>query len=315
MELIRGLSGLRACHRPSVATIGAFDGVHLGHQAVVTQLLEQAAEHDLPTTVVTFEPHPREFLQPLQAPARLTTLREKIEVLAEAGVARLLYLRFDESLRQMDAQAFIDAVLLRGLGVRSLILGDDFRFGRGRAGDSDMVRATGAREGFATLPTATLEIDGARVSSTRIRAALATGDFAQAQRLLGRPYRMAGRVIHGRRLGRELGSPTANIALGRRVSPLAGVYAVSVTGAGLRDAPAVANVGTRPTVEAAARANLEVHILDLARSLYGERLHVQFHHKLRDEQRFESLDDLRAQIALDRDNARQWFATHTWTCE
>lgn len=308
MELIRGLSGLRARHRPCVATIGAFDGVHRGHRAVVDQLLEQAREHDLPPTVVTFEPHPREYLQRQQAPARLTTLREKVEVLGGAGVARLLYLRFDETLRQMDPQAFIDAVLLRGIGVRALILGDDFRFGRGRAGDSDMIRDAGRRGGFVTLPTATRQHLGERISSTRIRTALAAGDFALAEALLGRPYSFSGRVIHGRRLGREIGTPTANIALGRRVAPLSGVFAVSVRGACLSAAPAVANVGTRPTVDTAARPTLEVHVFDLDRDLYGQRLQVTFHHKLRDEQRFASVDALRAQIHADRDGARDWFA-------
>jgi len=308
MELIRGLCGLRPHHRPCVATIGAFDGVHRGHRAVVEQLLEQARIHALPPTAITFEPHPREFLQREAAPARLTTLREKIEVLGEAGVERLLYLRFDETLRQMEPAAFIDAILVQGLGVRALILGDDFRFGRGRAGDSELIRAAGVREGFVTLPTATCEFAGERISSTRIRAALSEGDFALAEQLLGRPYSMAGRVVHGRRLGRQIGAPTANIALGRMVAPLSGVYAVTVDGAGLESATAVANIGTRPTVEVGARANLEVHLLDLDRDLYGERLQVTFHHKLRDEQRFPSVEVLRAQIAADIDSARGFFA-------
>ena len=315
MELIRGLSGLRPRHRSCVATIGAFDGLHRGHRAVVAQLLDQARIHGLPPTVITFEPHPREYLQAEQAPARLTTLREKVELLAAAGVERLLYLRFDERLRQMAPSAFIDAVLVRGLRVKSLILGDDFRFGRGRAGDSELIRSVGVREGFDTLPTATHEHEGERVSSTRIRAALAAGDFALAQVLLDRPYCMAGRVMHGRRLGRQLDAPTANIALGRRVLALSGVYAVSVRGAGLSDAPAVANVGTRPTVSEGARPNLEVHLLDFDGSLYGKRLQVRFHCKLRDEQRFESVDALREQIAADRERARQWFAGRSETQE
>lgn len=308
MELIRGLDALRACHRPCVATIGAFDGVHRGHQAVIRQLQAQGEALGLPTTVVSFEPHPREYLQPEQAPARLSTLRDKVESLAALGVHRVLCLRFNEELRQMGAEDFAVRVLVEGLGVKALILGDDFRFGRSREGNAAMIRALGERVGFDTLPMDTVESGGERISSTRVRQALAEGDFALAEELLGRPYVINGRVQHGRALGRELGSPTANIAMRRLVPPLHGVYAVTVDGAGLSAAPAVANIGSRPTVERAGESKLEVHVLDAAPALYGERLRVTPRHKLRDEWRFESLEALKAQIANDQDNARRFFA-------
>lgn len=304
MELLRGLGGLRDRHRPCVATIGAFDGVHRGHQAVIEQLAEQGHRHDLPVTVVTFEPLPREFLSGDRAPARLQSFREKYEALAELGVDRLLCLRFDAAMRDMTADRFARELFVDGLGVRALVLGDDFRFGRDREGDAVFMRQLGERTGFATLATHTVLCDGERVSSTRLRRALADGDFALAEALLGRPYRMSGRVIHGRRLGRTLGAPTANIALRRPSLPFTGVYAVRVSGAGLRGEAAVANVGTRPTVATGQRANLEVHLLDGEHDLYGERLSVVFEGKLRDEQRFDSVDALQSQIHKDIARAR-----------
>ena len=308
MELIRGLSGLRPRHRPCVATIGAFDGVHRGHQVVIGQLREQAREHDLPATVITFEPHPREYLQPEQAPARLSTLRDKYEQLAACGVDRLLCLQFNEALRHMSAAVFAGDILIDGLGIRSLILGDDFRFGRAREGDLNLMRKLGARHGFETQRTRTVEHDGERISSTRLRGALAAGDFALAAALLGRPFTISGRVTYGRQLGRSIGAPTANIPLRRLVSPLAGVYAATVSGAGLHDATAVANLGTRPTVTDSACHNLEVHVLDTTADLYGQRLQVTPRARLRAERKFESLQALQAQIARDRDDARRYFA-------
>lgn len=308
MELIRGLTGLRPPHRPCVATIGAFDGVHRGHKAVIAQLKGRAAEHDLPATIVTFEPQPREYLEPDLAPARLSTLRDKCELLAACGVDRVVCMRFDEALRCMSAESFARKVLIEGLGIRSLILGDDFRFGRERQGDIELMKTLGESSGFTTLPTDTLQHEGERISSTRLRAVLKSADFSLAEALLGRPYSISGRVLHGRALGRQLGTPTANIALRRLVSPLSGVYAVTVTGAGLVAAHGVANVGARPSVSDDARHNLEVHILDSELQLYGQRLVVTPTHKLRGEQRFESLDALRAQIEADKNHARHFFA-------
>ncbi|MDP5052556.1 MAG: bifunctional riboflavin kinase/FAD synthetase, partial [Congregibacter sp.] len=309
MELLRGLTGLRSHHRPCVATIGAFDGVHLGHQTVVAQLAEQGHNYGLPTAVVTFEPLPREYLAADTAPPRLQSFRERFAALAALGVDRLLCLRFDDGLRNMSAEQFADSIFVQGLGVRSLILGDDFRFGHDREGGFSLVRSIGEREGFATLATETLEFEGERISSTRVRNALAIGDFATSRACLGRDYEISGRVIYGRQLGRLIGAPTANIALRRESIPLAGVFAVTVGGAGLVDVPAIANVGVRPTVAAGAKPNLEVHILDGDHALYGERLQVRFLHKLRDEQRFESVDLLKAQIHQDINGARAWFAS------
>lgn len=311
MELLRGLDSLRDRHRPCVATIGAFDGVHLGHQAVMDQLAEHGAKLDLPTTVVTFEPLPREFLAGDTAPARIQSFRDKVEVLQAIGVDRLLCLRFNETLRSMSADRFARELFVDGLGVRALVLGDDFRFGKAREGDAAFMRRLGDEQGFVTLATRTILVDGERASSTRLRAALEAGDFVLAKRLLGRPFTLSGRVMHGRRLGRELGSPTANVGLRRRSVPLRGVFAVRVTcaeaGVGLADTPAIANVGTRPTIEQGQRANLEVHVLDGDHDLYGRRLNVRFEHKLRDEARFDSVEELRTRIHADIAAARDWF--------
>lgn len=313
MELLRGLGGLRGRHRPCVATIGAFDGVHRGHRVVIEQLAQQSARCGLPSTLVTFEPLPREYLArehlaPRQAPARLQSFRERYEALRALGVKRLLCLRFDEALRQMSAEHFARAVFVQGLGVRSLVLGDDFRFGRAREGDAALMREVGAREGFATLGTRTIEHAGERISSSRVRGALRAGDFALAQALLGRPYTLSGRVTHGRRLGREIGFPTANIALRRLTLPLAGVYAVAVRGAALAECEAIANVGRRPSVAEGLRPNLEVHLLAGNPDLYGQRLQVRFLRKLREEHKFASIDALKTRIRHDVQHAREWFA-------
>lgn len=310
MELIRGLHNLQPRHRGCVATIGAFDGVHRGHQAVFSQLLDEARELDLPSTVIVFEPLPREYLAPGEAPARLMSFREKFLALADLGIDRLLRIRFDESLRGMSASDFAQAIFVRGLSVRRLVLGDDFRFGREREGDAAFLRELGRREGFHTLPTRTFEIDGERVSSTRVRDALADGDLVEAGRLLGRDYAISGRVVRGQQLGRQLGAPTANVELNRLCSPLAGVFVVRVDGPGLRGAPGVANVGTRPTVSSGTRANLEVHLLEDSPDLYGRRIDVRFVHRLRAEKKYDSLDALRDAIRDDIDTARRWFQSN-----
>ncbi|EAQ95835.1 bifunctional riboflavin kinase/FAD synthetase [Congregibacter litoralis] len=311
MELLRGRSSLRAKIRPSVATIGAFDGVHLGHQTVISQLAEQGRKFDLPTTVVTFEPLPREYLAADSAPARLQSFRERFESLAALGVDRLLCLRFNETLRQMSAEEFAENIFVEGLGVRALVLGDDFRFGHDREGGFSLMESIGKREGFDTLATETIEVEGERVSSTRLRTALAAGDFATARACLGRDYEISGRVVYGRQLGRQIGSPTANIALRRRSVPLSGVFAVTVSGGGLDDAPAIASVGVRPTVEEGLKPNLEVHILDGDHTLYGQRISVRFLHKFREEERYESVEILKAKIHEDIEGARAWFALGT----
>ena len=307
MEIIRGLYNLGPRHRGCVATIGNFDGVHLGHQAVLGQLAERAAELNLPTAVVTFEPQPREFFTHGDAPPRLTRFREKIQALRRYSVDRVICLRFNATLAAMSAAAFIEQLLVDGLAVRYLVVGDDFRFGAARAGDFAMLREAGGRHGFQVVTMHNFNVDGERVSSTRIRAALAAGDFASAEKLLGRPYRMCGRVAYGDARGRELGFPTANIHLHRKSSPLRGVYAVEVFGLDRAPLAGVANVGTRPTV-GGLRSQLEVHLLDFSGDIYGRHMHVDFLHKLRDERRFESLDALKGQIREDADQARAFHA-------
>ncbi len=307
MELIRGLHNLRPRHHGCVATIGAFDGVHRGHQAVIGHLLEKSRELGLPSVILVFEPLPREYLSPVEAPARIMSFGEKYRALEALGVDRLLRIRFDERLRSMTAQRFVDEIFVAALGVRYVVLGDDFRFGADRQGDFEFIREQGRRYGYEAVSTPTFSVDGERVSSTRIREALEAADFATAGRLLGRPYSIAGRVIHGRQLGRELGTPTANLELRRLRSPLSGVYVVRVSGAGLEGARGVANVGVRPTVDDSIKANLEVHVLDWEGDLYGRRIEVTFLHKLREEQKFDSMDELRDNIARDIETAAAWF--------
>ncbi len=308
MELIRGLHNLRPAHRGCVATIGAFDGVHLGHRAVLSHLKGKADELGLPSTVIVFEPLPREYLAPLEAPARIMSFSEKFRALEQLGIDRLLRIRFNERLRGMSAEAFVQQVFVEGLGVRYVVLGDDFRFGKARQGDLGFIQERGRAHGFEACSTATLEFEGERVSSTRIREALAAADFALAERLLGRPYTISGKVVYGRQLGRSLGVPTANMQLFRLRSPLSGVFAVEVSGAGLERVQGVANVGVRPTVNDSITANLEVHLLDRKINLYGKHISVCFRHKLREEQKFDSLDELKTNILRDIDNTRAWFA-------
>ncbi len=303
MQLVRGLHNLRPQHRGCVATIGNFDGVHIGHRAILARLRERADELALPSCVVIFEPQPREFFAPQTAPARLTRLRDKLALLAEAGVDRVLCLAFNRRLRELSAAEFVHEVMVEGLGVRHLEVGDDFRFGCDRAGDFAFLAEAGVREGFSVEAAATVELNGQRVSSTRVREALAAGDFVLAEQLLGRPFQIAGRVLHGQKLGRQLAAPTANIQLKRRRVPLSGVYLVSTEVDG-QPWPGVANIGVRPTVAGDGRAHLEVHLLDFAGDLYGRRLTVAFHHKLRDEQRFASLEALKTAIAADIAAAR-----------
>jgi len=306
MELIRGVYNLRPRHRGCVATIGNFDGVHLGHQAVIGQLAEQASARKFPAAVILFEPQPQEFFQPATAPGRLMRLRDKLMALRRYSVDRVLCLRFGTRLAAMSAEDFVRQILIDGLGVRYLVVGDDFRFGRNRAGDFAMLQKAGAQSGFPVAPMHTFSVDGARVSSTRIRDALAAGHLAQAVRLLGRSVRISGRVAHGDKRGRTIGIPTANIHLHRNATPLRGVYAVEVFGLEGEPLAGVANVGTRPTVDGT-RMLLEVHLFDFDRDIYGRHVSVDFLHKLRDEQRFASFDELKVRIYQDIDEARVWL--------
>ncbi|HSG87849.1 MAG TPA: bifunctional riboflavin kinase/FAD synthetase [Pseudomonadales bacterium] len=305
MEVIRGMHNLRERHRGCVATIGNFDGVHLGHRALLRALAEKGREFGMPTLVITFEPQPREYFQGREVPARLTRMREKLSLLAELDVDRVLLLPFNERLAALSAQDVIERLLVEGLGLRFLMVGDDFRFGHGREGDVAMLRAAGERFGFGLADLDTLLVDGERVSSTRVRAALACGDLMLAERLLGHPYFIMGRVVYGRRLGRELGTPTVNVPLKRYRAALEGVFAVEVDGLG-ETLQGVANIGVRPTVDGR-EPLLEVHLFDFAGDAYGRLLTTRFRHKIRDEWKFDSLDALRARIAVDVGEAKSFF--------
>jgi riboflavin kinase/FMN adenylyltransferase len=261
----------------------------------------------LPLTAVIFEPQPNEYFAPEQAPPRLTRLREKLWALRDCEVERVLCLRFAKPLASMSPHAFVSTILVDGLGVRHLAVGDDFRFGADRRGDYAFLEREGQRVGFGVQGTATVALEGERVSSTRIRRALAVGDLDLVERLLGRRYSILGRVVNGEQRGRELGFPTANVDLHREASPLRGVFAVAVKGLDRDSLPGVANVGHRPTL-GGHRDQLEVHIFDFADSIYGEHLEVEFQVRLRDERRFDSLEALKTQISSDALAARQWFA-------
>ncbi len=304
MELVRGMHNLRPRHRGCVATIGNFDGVHLGHQHMISAVRAEAAALGVPATVITFEPTPREYFEGPAAPSRLTRLREKLEALEACGVDRVVVLRFDDRMRGMSAVDFIDRLLVDGLGVRHLVVGHDFHFARRREGTVEILRNAGERHGFSVEEVDQFLVAGERVSSSLVREALNRGDLERATRLLGRPYRMAGRVRLGKKLGRTLGFPTANLALHRKVVPLWGIFAVRVSGAGLDGHPAVASLGTRPTVNGTDPL-LEVHLFDWDGSLYGRCLDVDFIERLRDEQKFESLDALVAQMHRDAAAARR----------
>ncbi len=309
MQLVRGIHNLQPGHRGCVATIGNFDGVHRGHQAILARLRERSRALGVPGCVVIFEPQPREFFAPDRAPARLTRLREKLALLAARDVDRVLCLIFNQRLRALSAADFVHQVLVRGLGVRRLEVGDDFRFGCDRAGDFGFLRRAGAAEGFEVDEAATVEVAGARVSSSRIRQALAAGDLPLAGLLLGRPYSISGRVLHGQQLGRTIGAPTANIQLGRLHPPLSGVFLVKTLVDG-QPWPGVANIGRRPSVHSDGRPHLEVHLLDFQGDLYGRSLEVTFLQRIRDEQRFPSLAALQHAIATDIASARAFWRAH-----
>jgi len=307
MQLIRGLHNLPAAPRGCALTIGNFDGVHRGHQAVLAQLQARAAELQLPATVMVFEPTPQEYFAPDTAPPRLQRLRDKLTLFRELGVDRVVCLRFDRRLAERDAAAFVQDILVDGLDVRHLVIGDDFRFGKGRSGDFAFLQAAGQQHGFEVVSTHTLADDDERVSSTRIREALAAGDLALAERLLGRPYRICGRVAPGQQRGRSIGFPTANVRLHRAASPVRGVFAVRAHGLGDSPVTGVANLGTRPTV-CGQETVLETHLFDFDRDIYGHYVDIEFCRKLRDEKKFESFEALKQQIQQDAEQARQFFS-------
>jgi len=306
-EFIRGLHNLRPEHKGCVATIGSFDGVHLGHQLILRQLIQIAREQSLPAVVIVFEPQPQEFFAGDKAPARLMRMREKLEALWAVGIDKVLCLHFNQELRSLSADQFIDRVLVDGLAVKHLVVGDDFRFGCDRKGDFALLQSRGTELGFAVTDTHTLEIDGKRVSSTRIRQFLEAGNFVEAEKLLGKPYGIYGHVVYGKQLGRQLGVPTANVDLRRYRSPLHGVFAVTAVFKDGAQVQGVANVGVRPTVNGLKKPLLEVHLFNFSRDIYGAVIDVVFHHKLRDEQKFGSLDELKAQLQTDIKQAKAFF--------
>ena len=304
VELIRGLYNLRAQQRGCVLTIGAFDGIHLGHQEMIRVLRDRAQRHGLPAALLSFEPTPREFFAKGTPPARLTRFREKFEALQRYGVDRFVCLRFDERVRCLGRDEFVSEVLVKALGARHIVVGHDFRFGRDNQGDIACLRALAASGNFEVTEVPPFVVDGERVSSSSIREALGVGDMARAAKLLGRPYRMTGKVMHGEKLGRKLGFPTANLRLHRRATPLAGIFAIRVSGAGLDNAPGVASLGTRPAVNGK-ELLLEAHVFDFDGDLYRKPLHVDFIAYLREERWFADMDALIEQMNRDAAQARQ----------
>uniref|UniRef100_Q47BK4 Riboflavin biosynthesis protein n=1 Tax=Dechloromonas aromatica (strain RCB) TaxID=159087 RepID=Q47BK4_DECAR len=305
MRVFRGHS--RPVVAPVVLAIGNFDGVHLGHAALIRRLAEVAENCQLAPMVLTFEPHPREFFAPESAPARLSTLREKLELLGDSGVSQVMICPFNGAFSALSAEEFIEQVLVRGCQVRHLIIGDDFRFGRGRTGDFALLQEAGQRFGFTVEAMGSVTVAGERVSSSAVRKALAIGDMEHAALLLGRPYIIDGQVSHGQKLGRQLGFATANLRIKHNPLPMSGVFAVEVSGLGEQALPGVANLGIRPTV-GGTRPLLEVHLFDFDRDIYGAHISVRFVHKLRNEQRFPNFDALKAQIAADAAAARAFFS-------
>ncbi|MGR5252796.1 bifunctional riboflavin kinase/FAD synthetase [Vibrio astriarenae] len=306
MELIRGIHNISSQHHGCVLTIGNFDGVHLGHQAVLEQVTAQAKLLGLPSTVMTFEPQPLELFTRDKAPARLTRLRDKYVQLSKLDIDRLLCVNFNRHFANLSADAFIKELLVNKLGVKFLVVGDDFCFGQGRTGNFAMLQQAGRDYGFEVVSTQSFCLQQQRVSSTAIRQALASNDLTVAKTMLGRDYSISGRVSHGRKLGRTIGFPTANIPLKRCVSPVSGVYVVEVHGIGQSPIGGVANIGQRPTVNGV-RQQLEVHLFDFHANLYGKQIEVSLLHKLRDEKKFDSFDLLKQQIELDAEVARVWL--------
>ena len=293
--------------RESAVTIGNFDGVHRGHQLVISQLRRVAEAAGLPTVVIIFEPQPIEFFAPERAPKRLARFREKIAYLKAHQIDYLLCLRFDAELAALSAEDFVQRILVDSLNTRHLVIGDDFHFGRNRQGNFQFLQQNSGRFGFQVDETETLLQDGERVSSTRVRDCIQRDDFDGAAALLGRPYSLSGRVAHGQKLGRQLGYPTINIKMGDKTLIVKGIFAVRVKGIDNRELRGVASIGTRPTVNGVDTI-LEVYILDFDRDVYGYRVVVEFLHKIRDEEKFDTLEELSAHIAQDTEKAKAYFA-------
>ena len=311
MELIRSLHNLRHHHKKCVATIGNFDGIHLGHQAIISQLKEIAKKYNLPTVVIIFEPQPQEYFSPDNAPARLTRLREKVEEMDRLGVDRLVCIRFDGGLANLSAREFVERLLIEGLEISHLVVGDDFRFGKNRQGDYSTLEKMADEFGYELDHTDTCLFEGERISSSRIRRALARDDLKLASQLLGRDYAISGRVVHGDKRGKELGFATANMELHRLHSPVMGVYISRVhikhiQGPGGSSHHAVTSIGTRPMFDGEG-IRLETHILDFDENIYAKHIRVEFLEKLRSEMKYSDINDLKKAIESDIENARQYF--------
>lgn len=303
MELIRGINNILPAHHGCVLTIGNFDGVHRGHAEVISKLVKKARKLSVPATLMTFEPQPQEMFRGNSAPARLSTLRDKIVLLEELGIDRLVCINFNTKFAEMSAKDFIEKLLVKSLGVKYLVVGDDFCFGKGRVGNFEMLRTSGEQHQFAVVSMQSFLLGDKRVSSTEIRESLVKGKMEQARRLLGHPFILCGRVAHGQKIGRTLGFPTANIALKRQVSPVRGVFAVKLYWDNSDVYDGVANVGFRPTVNGQ-KCQLEVHIFDFDGDLYGRTVEVELVAKIRDEQPFQSLEALKTQINNDVNKAK-----------
>ena len=306
MELIRGIHNILPAHFGCVLTIGNFDGVHRGHGKVIENVVEKAAHFHLPATVMTFEPQPQELFRKEDAPARLSLLRDKVMLLDELGVDRLVCVNFNRRFASLPAEDFIEELLVKRLGVKYLVVGDDFCFGADRKGSFEMLRQAGDKHGFAVVSTQSFVVGDTRVSSTAIRETLAKGNMEQARRMLGHPFTLTGRVAHGQKLGRTIGFPTANIALKRKVVPVRGVFAVRMKWQGSDVYEGVANIGFRPTVNGQL-CQLEVHLFDFSGDLYGRSVEVELVAKIREERPFESLDALKKQILNDANEAKALF--------
>lgn len=303
-RLYRDVAGPCLAPRGSAVCIGAFDGVHLGHRAVLNRVAERAAQQDLVAVAVSFDPIPRAYFAGGVGCPQLSSVCEKVGSLFDAGMQKMLLLRFNAKLAAMEPQDFVERVLLKRLAVREVWVGAGFRFGHQRAGDIDMLRTLGCEHGFNVEIAPTVELDGERISSSRIRASLAAGEFDASARQLGRRFVIGGHVVYGRQLGRRLGYPTANLRLGRRVAPVGGIFAVRVHGVGANVRPGVASLGVRPTVNGT-EPLLEAHLFDFDGDLYGKKIQVEFVAKLRDEEKFENLDAMVEQIDRDAAQARE----------
>ncbi|WP_284196160.1 bifunctional riboflavin kinase/FAD synthetase [Chitinimonas prasina] len=305
MQVFRGVPFHPA--GPCALTIGNFDGLHRGHRAMLDRLVAEARRANLPPAVLTFEPHPRELFTPDAAPARLSSLREKLELLRDAGIARVYLAHFNRGFASLTAEAFAGEIVARQIGARYVLVGDDFRFGKGRAGDNSLLATYGQQFGYLAEAMPEIAVDGRRASSTAVREALGSGDLALAEQLLGRPYRISGRVVHGAKLGRQIGFPTANIQVKHNRPPLTGIFVTEVHGAADQPLLGAASLGKRPTVDDSGRIALEVYLPDFSGDLYGRHLQVDFLHKLRDEAKYDGLEPLIAQIKLDVENARAFY--------